>query len=440
MAYQKAPVATRALLEGYFSSYPGEAAIQLNRISPEEIGEYLSFPPRRIGAALLERLDPEVGVAVLKILDDDLFRDFFVILEPESGVRLLARLDPDTAAARMALLPDQMAGEYRDLLTYPPDTAGHIMDPRVATVSMEETAGRVLVRLRHLRDRRITDVCVADGEGFLKALVPLQRIAMAEPGTFVRELVTDESPVSVPAMATREDVGGILRGMKLSSLPVVDAEARLLGIIRYHQILDIAKEEVTEDVQAMFGAGRDERALSPATFAIRHRLPWLQINLATAFLASMVVGLFEDTIARITTLAVFLPVVAGQSGNTGSQALAVTMRGLALREIRLRHWMRVARKELVVGFFNGLAVALVTGIVVYFWTSSPGLGMVIGCAMVVSMVIAGFSGAVIPIILKAFGQDPAQSSSIILTTVTDIVGFMSFLGLATLLASAFHLG
>ncbi len=189
----------------------------------------------------------------------------------------------------------------------------------------------------------------------------------------------------------------------------------------------------------MFCAGREEQALSKASFAIRKRLPWLQINLATAFLAAAVVGMFEETIARITILAVFLPVVAGQSGNTGSQALAVTMRGLALREIRGRHWLRVAAKEMLVGLVNGSVVALTTSVIIYFWEGSIGLAAVIALAMVISMVIAGFSGAVIPIILKAVGQDPAQSSSIILTTVTDVVGFMSFLGLATLLVNTLNL-
>jgi magnesium transporter len=165
----------------------------------------------------------------------------------------------------------------------------------------------------------------------------------------------------------------------------------------------------------------------------------LEINLATAFLAAAVVGLFEETIARITVLAVFLPVVAGQSGNTGSQALAVTMRGLALREIRGRHWFRVARKEIMVGFLNGCAVSLTTSLIVLIWVGSFGLALVIAVSMVVSMVIAGFSGAIIPILLKAVGQDPAQSSSIILTTVTDVVGFFTFLGLATLFATALNI-
>jgi magnesium transporter len=185
----------------------------------------------------------------------------------------------------------------------------------------------------------------------------------------------------------------------------------------------------------MVGVSRDERALSKVSFAVRRRLPWLHINLATAFIAAAVVGLFEDTIARFSALAVLLPVVAGQSGNTGAQALAVTMRGLAMREVRARQWLRITLKEGRVALINGVAVAVTTSAGVYLWSRSLGLSFVIGIAMVVSMVAAGVAGAVIPIMLTVSGQDPAQASSIILTTVTDVVGFLSFLGLATMLAA-----
>jgi magnesium transporter len=165
---------------------------------------------------------------------------------------------------------------------------------------------------------------------------------------------------------------------------------------------------------------------------VKKRLPWLQINLLTAFLAAAVVGVFESTIAKFTALAVLLPVVAGQSGNAGAQALAVTMRGLVLREISLRHWPAMVWKESATGLVNGLAVALTCGLGVYVWSGSLGLVYIIAIAMVVSMVAAGLAGALVPILLRRFGQDPATASSIILTTVTDVVGFFSFLGVATL--------
>ncbi len=220
------------------------------------------------------------------------------------------------------------------------------------------------------------------------------------------------------------------------TLPVVDLDGHLLGVIRHDaDLVQAVQEEATADIQTMVGASKEERALSTALFAVRKRLPWLNINLLTAFLAAAVVGLFESTIAKFTALAVLLPVVAGQSGNTGAQALAVIMRGLALREIRLRHTVAVLIKETIAGALNGIAIAFVTALGVYVWSRSLGLCAVIALAMVLSMAIAGMSGAAIPLILTALRQDPAQSSSIILTTVTDVVGFFSFLGLATLFAS-----
>jgi magnesium transporter len=241
---------------------------------------------------------------------------------------------------------------------------------------------------------------------------------------------------SALAATSRSEVVERLADARLTSLPVVNVDNRLVGVIRPATLVSLAQEEAGADMQAMVGASRDERAFSRIPFAVRKRLPWLHINLATAFLAAAVVGLFEATIARFTALAVLLPVVAGQSGNTGAQALAVTMRGLAVREVRPRHWPRITLKESGVAFINGCAVAVTTAAGVWLWSQSPGLSLVIGLSMVISMLVAGLAGAVIPIVLTVSGHDPAQASSIILTTVTDVVGFFSFLGLASLLAAA----
>jgi magnesium transporter len=287
--------------------------------------------------------------------------------------------------------------------------------------------------LRDASRQPIYDVFVVDDDGRISGTVSVQDLALAEPRERLDRL--SHPPVAqVPVTAGQDEVAEILENRPIVSLPVVDFDQRLVGVLRPRALMDAVEREATADIQSMVGVSKEEKALSPAAFAVRKRLPWLQINLGTAFLAASVVGLFEDTIAKFTALAVLLPVVAGQSGNTGSQALAVTLRGLALREIRLSHWPRVAMKEAAVGSINGLAVAAVTALGVFVWSRSAGLCLVIGVAMVLSMSIAGVTGALIPMILTAVGQDPAQSSSIVLTTVTDIVGFLSFLGLATLLA------
>jgi magnesium transporter len=242
---------------------------------------------------------------------------------------------------------------------------------------------------------------------------------------------------------SREEVATLMRERGFLALPVIDYDGRLVGVVKAQEILEASQLEAFEDLQKIVGAGADERALSSVKTVVRSRLPWLYVNLVTAFMAAAVVGMFEGMIEKVAALAVLLPIVAGQGGNTGAQSLAVVMRGLALREIIPGVKRRVIMKELLAGTINGVAVAIVTAVLVFAWRLSKGdptsvcvgLGAVIGVAMVANMGAAAFSGAAIPMILKALGRDPAQSASIFLTTVTDIVGFAAFLGLASAFSS-----
>ncbi|MDX1453507.1 MAG: magnesium transporter, partial [Oleiphilaceae bacterium] len=240
--------------------------------------------------------------------------------------------------------------------------------------------------------------------------------------------------VATSALDPKDEVVEMFEHQRLTALPVLDANNRVIGVIRNEDIFQDTKEELTSDMASMVGASKDEKALSSSWFAVKKRMPWLQINLLTAFLAAAVVGAFEDLIAQFTALAILLPVAAGQSGNAGAQALAVTMRGLTLREITTRHWLQVFRKESAVGFMNGIAVAITCAIGVWWWSGSSGLALVMILAMISSLTIACGAGALVPVALKKLGLDPAQSSSIVLTTITDIAGFMSFLGIALLLS------
>jgi magnesium transporter len=422
------------LAQAYLGLYPAEAARVVETLPAEEIVALFKREPAMRLTALFEHLLPEVGAEVLQRLGVDAAKEVLPNLEPDRAALLLSRLDQETQSAFLQALQAGLAKELQTLMTYPPGTAGSLMDPRATVARPESTVAETLNAVRAAGRKRIYDVCVIDEHGDLIGAVALQDLAAAD-GTERLEELLRLGPVGVSAMATREEVVDLMTQHRLSSLPVVDAENRVVGIIRQDKLIAAAQEEASVDIQTMVGASKEERALSNVSFAIRKRLPWLQINLVTAFMAATVVGIFEGIIAKFTALAVLLPIVAGQSGNTGAQALAVTMRGLALREIRPRHWLRVTFKEVNVAFFNGIAVALTTSLGVYVWSRSIGLALVIGISMIISMVVAGLSGAVIPMILLAFGQDPAQSSSIILTTVTDVVGFFSFLGLATLLAS-----
>jgi magnesium transporter len=422
------------LAQTFVEFYPAEAARILETLPVAEIAELFNREPTARVIALVENILPGVAAAALQQLGPDRARPLLSGLEPHQAAMLLSRLEQESQSAFLLAMESSQAREIRFLMTYPAGTAGNLMDTRTILGRPEFTVGEILRYIHATERKRIYDICVVDNEGRLIGMVALQDLALATSQDPLQQLM-HRAPPSIAALGTREEVVDLMTQHRLSSLPVVDAEGRVVGIIRHDRLIAAAQEEASVDIQTMVGVSKEERALSNVSFAIRKRLPWLQINLVTAFVAASVVGLFEGIIAKFTALAVLLPIVAGQSGNTGAQALAVTMRGLALREIRPRHWIRIALKEFNVAFFNGIAVALTTSLGVYLWSRSAGLALVIGISMIISMVAAGLSGAVIPMILLAFGQDPAQSSSIILTTVTDVVGFFSFLGLATLLAA-----
>jgi len=425
--------ASSALLESYCGSYPSEAAEAFEAAPFDEAAELIGRMPPEVAAKVMERLSTEAAAEILQRTDQEGAARMLAQVEPGWSAVLLSRIDETTRQGLLDRLPRSIQKEVQGLLSHPEGTAGRLMDPRVHAFRGDVTAADALDRLRRVGGRGVHDVFVVDDEGALAGTVMLQALALAAPRDRLGAL-SRPAAAQVPVVAGQEEVAELLEQHTFVSLPVVDFEGRLVGVMRPRALMDVLEQEATADMQSMVGASKDERALSTVSFAVRKRLPWLQINLATAFLAASVVGLFEETIAKFTALAVLLPVVAGQSGNTGSQALAVTLRGLALREIRLGQWPRVTLKEAGVGVLNGVAVALVTGLGVFLWSGSMGLCLVIAVAMVLSMAIAGVTGALIPIVLTALGQDPAQSSSIVLTTVTDVVGFFSFLGLATLCA------
>lgn len=423
--------AVRALGGDLLRLHPAAAARVLEGRSLAEAARVLEGAPPPIAAAVLERVAPEVVSRTMQAMSEDAFRGVISAMDPALAAPILSRLDAPERERRLALLDAPAAAELRELARFPPDTAGSLMDPRTTTFRTGTSVGEALSRLRAQREREFDDVYLLDEEGILVGTVPLEQLAVSEPGRRLDDL-PGEAPVAVRATSGVEEVLELAERVR-GGLAVVDFEGRLVGVIRPASLRAAGEERVSIDVQRMVGVSGDERALSGPLFAVRKRLPWLHVNLATAFLAATVVGLFEDTIARITALAVLQPVVAGQSGNSGAQALAVTMRGLALREVRLAHWRRLVFKEARVGLVNGLAIAAVTAAGVLVWSRSPGLALVIGVAMVISMSIAGAAGASVPMVLKALGQDPVTASSIVLTTVTDVVGFASFLGLATVL-------
>lgn len=426
--------AVAALNAHYLSNFPLDAAKKIEALPFDEAARILGDCDVETLRPLWDCLAVDVAASVLRRLDDQFLRRLFQDMNPNEVLAILGQCDEEDRERFLSFLDPSFRRELEELSAYPEDSAGRLMETRINVFRGEMTVAQTLDRLRESRLRGLRSVFLVDDENVLTSKVDVHDIATADLEQRLEQLA-QPIVVAVNPVTPRDEVVELLERYRLPNIPVISLDGKLVGVVRYSTLVRALEQVATASIQTMVGASKDERALSKPSFAVRKRLPWLQINLLTAFLAAAVVGLFEDTIARFTALAVLLPVVAGQSGNSGAQALAVTMRGLALREITDRQWLPVTSKEVVVGLVNGLAVAVTCGIGVFVWSGSVGLVVVIALSMVLAMIAAGFAGAVVPIALKRLGQDPAQSSSIILTTVTDVAGFFSFLGIATLLAS-----
>lgn len=417
----------------YFALYPKEVAGLLEHQSPDAISEALEKQRPELSRDILEHLTPYLAAECLTKLSQSKVVEILALIEPARAALLLNLQSTEIRNNLLSLLAPPLAKELSDLMTYPPGTAGRLMNTRVVTFNPDDTVKQSLKRYQKI-GLQIRNLIITDDFGKLLGMIPLAVAVSANWNSRLSELIGTQPPY-IFATSPREDAVEILTQHDITTLPVVDANYCVIGVLSHNALIHSVEEEASANLQTMVGVSKDERALSTPWFAVRKRLPWLNINLLTAFIAAAVVGLFENTIAQFTALAVLLPVVAGQSGNTGAQALAVVMRGLALREVRLRHAVRILYKEGLVGMLNGIAIAIVTAIGVWIWSQSIGLSLIIASAMVISMVLAGIAGASIPLILTVLRQDPAQSGSIILTTITDVVGFLSFLGLATLFSN-----
>jgi magnesium transporter len=423
-----------AVIDRFFADHPRVAAQKLERIDRDHAVEILMRLPIEQLVIVWESLSQESSADILQRLPDEKCTQLAARADTGKLAVVLSRLAEEDRETILKRLDREQAAELRTVLAYPADTAGRIMDTHILMFRGETRVHEAVDVLRRRRvGRDVVELKIVDDDHKLSGIVEIKDLALAQPDQALGGLAHGVVAVVFP-MDPREEVVEKLERFKLDELHVIDTDGRLLGTIRYGGLLDALREDATLDIQTMVGASREERATSTSWFAVRKRMPWLQINLLTAFLAAAVVGLFEGTIAKFTALAVLLPVVAGQSGNAGAQALAITMRGLALREIRISQWLNVARKEINAGFWNGISIAITCGVGVYLWSGQVGLVIVIASSMIIAMVLAGLAGALVPITLRRIWQDPAVASSIILTTVTDIAGFFSFLGIATLLS------
>jgi magnesium transporter len=307
------------------------------------------------------------------------------------------------------------------------------MNPKVFALAEDMTAGESIVALQGSRDVEVVFyLYVIDVRRHLVGVVSLRRLLLVSPDTPLKRIMTTDL-ISVRADMDQEEVARQVASYNLLAIPVVDEENKLVGVITVDDVIDVIKDEATEDVYRLAGVTGDDRVFTSAWDSLRKRLPWLIVNLATAFLAASVVALFSKTIDKVVALAVFMPVVAGMGGNAATQTLTVIVRGIALGELTWGNSRKALFKEAAVGIGNGIACGLVGAVVVWLFSGDRMLAGILAMAMVINMFVAATAGTVIPLALRAMKVDPALASAVFITTLTDVFGFFSFLGLATLM-------
>lgn len=368
---------------------------------------------------------------ILADLDDGVVTELVKRLPPDDAVDLIQDLPPDRSARVLDALGIAAAGDIRELLAYSPETAGGIMTPAFFSLRETDTAAAATASLReHGQDAGLYYLYVLDDEGRLKGILTLLQLLLAPQDEPIGRVMLTEVYTTGPKVS-QEEAALMFARYNLIALPVVDDDGVMLGVVTIDDVVDVINEEATEDIYRMAGLSEDDRVFSSWRDSVRLRLPWLAVNLATAVLASRVVAAFEPALEKLALLAVFMPIVPGMGGNAATQTITVMVRGMALGELTPANVRGVVAKELFAGIVNGLVTGLLGAAVVYVWTANLVLGGVLCGAMVVTNVVAALAGTAIPLSLKALRLDPAIASGIFVTTFTDVFGFLSFLGLAT---------
>ncbi|MDH3685184.1 MAG: magnesium transporter [Myxococcales bacterium] len=370
-------------------------------------------------SGLLARMEPERIAELVEELADDDAADLIGDLEPAEQERVLEAVEDSE--------------EIRELLEYPEESAGGIMTRELVSVSAEATAGQAIEQLREqAADREdFYTIFVVDAARRLRGVVTLQALALAPPSRPLSEM-TEEPPAVVPVDMDQEEVGRILSRYNLAAIGVVDADGQLLGRITFDDVIDVVEAETTEDILRFASVSEEEQLRGSTWGAIRSRLPWLTVNFVTLSMAAIVVWIYRETIEQAAVLAAIMPVIAGLGGNAGTQALAVTIRRIAIADETMAERWSAVWKELLVGLVNGFALGLlVAGVAAVLPDASPVLGPIVMVAMWGNLVVATTLGAFFPIVLERLGADPAVASSVFVTTFTDLFGFLLLLGLAS---------
>jgi magnesium transporter len=428
--------ATANLVNLLQKQHPADLAQLFSELSDKERQSAFTLLAERntkLAMEALSELGPEAGAALLRERSAEEIVKLAQELPSDDAAALIDYLPEELSAAVLELLQKRPAGgDVGDLLEYAEQTAGRIMNPKVFALAEDMTASEAITALQGSRDVEVVFyLYVIDARRHLVGVVSLRRLLLVSPDTPLKRIMTTDL-ISVRVDMDQEEVARLVASYNLLAIPVVDEENKLVGVITVDDVIDVIKDEATEDIYRLAGVSSDERVFTPMRESLRKRFPWLLVNLATAFIAAAVVGLFQNTISAWVALAVFMPIVPGMGGNAATQTLTVIVRGLALGELTWSNARKALLKETAVGIGNGLANGAVAGLVAWLVVGQPALGVLLLVAMIVNLFVAGVAGTLIPLGLKALKIDPALASTVFITTFTDVCGFAAFLGLATM--------
>jgi magnesium transporter len=412
---------------------PPDQADVFEELPPDTQSELLPRLNPEDSADILEELSDEDAIEVAERLDaDDLFR-IINEMEPDEAADLLGDMTPDKAESTLSSIED--AEDILPLLDYHDETAGGLMTSAEIVLHKSITAAQAIGYLRgSVPGVEIAYyLYVVDDDVKLVGVVSLLQIVVASSETCIIEIMNPDV-ISIVADADQEDTARLMARYDLMAIPVVDHENHLLGVITHDDMVAVLEEEETEDIYRLGGVPDDRitASASPSS-ALRTRLPWLILNLGTAMLSVVVLSLFEDTIAQLAVLAAFFPIVAGVSGSAGTQALTITVRGLALGEIIPKEGLGALLREFFIGIINGLVLGTLVAIVALVWKDKPMLGLVVGLATLLNLIVAGLAGVIIPLVMSVIKLDPALASPVLVTTLTDTLGYFIYLSIATIL-------
>ena len=418
-------------------SHPADIALLFKGLDSAEVRQLFDvlFSSRR-AAKTLKELPLELLPDILALIDDEKVGRLIVRADPDDAVTFIDCLPDERREQVMGLLDPERRAAVREIINYPEGTVGRLMTTEFMALAPDATAQGAIDKIRERGElESFFYLYVVDSNGKLVGVVPIRNLVIAPPARKLSEMMIAD-PIKADVFMDQEDAARIVAKYELLALPIVDEGGRLEGIITVDDVIDIIKEESTEDMYKMVGLAEEDRVFTPVSRSVKMRLPWTFLNLLTATLAASIVGLFEGTLHEIVTLVTFMPVVAGVGGNGATQTATVIIRAIALGELEFSSAWKAVVKQVSVNICIAIAAGAMIAVAAILWKGNPYLGLVLAGAMLLNLgLMAGFAGAVIPLLLKGMKLDPALGSGIIVTGLTDAFGFLSFLGLATIFRS-----